>query len=104
MIRNAPKGAAVYGVDLGKSLFHVACLDGRGAVAAREVSARYAARLLRTRRAHHCRHGGVPGSQWLARKLQAIGHQVRIVPAQFVKPYVKSRKNDTLDAEASRKL
>lgn len=27
-----------------------------------------------------------PGSQWLARKLQAMGHQVRIVPAQFVKP------------------
>jgi transposase len=31
-----------------------------------------------------------PGSQWMARKLQALGHQVRIVPAQLVKPYVKS--------------
>ena len=41
-----------------------------------------------------------PGSQWLARKLQAMGHRVRIVPAQFVKPYVKSQKNDTIDAEA----
>lgn len=41
-----------------------------------------------------------PGSQWLARKLQAMGHEVRIVPAQFVKPYVKSNKNDTIDAEA----
>ncbi len=41
-----------------------------------------------------------PGSQWLARKLQAMGYQVRIVPAQFVKPYVKSQKNDTIDAEA----
>jgi transposase len=41
-----------------------------------------------------------PGSQWLARKLQAIGHEVRIIPAQFVKPYLKSNKNDTLDAEA----
>ncbi len=29
-----------------------------------------------------------------------MGHRVRIVPAQFVKPYVKSQKNDTLDAEA----
>lgn len=41
-----------------------------------------------------------PGSQWLARKLQALGHTVRIVPAQFVKPYVKSNKNDLIDAEA----
>ncbi len=41
-----------------------------------------------------------PGSQWLARKLQTMGHTVRIVPAKFVKPYVKSNKNDLIDAEA----
>jgi transposase len=41
-----------------------------------------------------------PGSQWFARKLQAIGHTVRIIPAQFVKPYVKSNKSDTIDAAA----
>jgi transposase len=40
------------------------------------------------------------GSQWLARKLQAMGHRVRIVPAQFVKTYVKSQKNDPIDAKA----
>jgi len=33
-------------------------------------------------------------------KLQAMGHQVRIVPAQFVRPYVKSHKNDTIEAVA----
>lgn len=36
------------------------------------------------------------GSQWLARKLQAMGQRVRIIPAQFV----RSQKNHTLDAEA----
>ena len=41
-----------------------------------------------------------PGSQWLARKLGALGHQIRIIPAQFVRPFVKSNKNDTIDAEA----
>jgi transposase len=41
-----------------------------------------------------------PGSQWLARRLQALGHTVKIMPAQFVKPYVKSNKNDAVDAEA----
>ncbi|MGY3146173.1 transposase [Bradyrhizobium sp. USDA 3397] len=40
------------------------------------------------------------GSQWLARKIQALGHKVRLIPAQFVKPYVKSNKNDIIDAEA----
>ena len=41
-----------------------------------------------------------PGSQWLARKLQASGHTVKIIPAQFVKPYVKSNKKDMVDAAA----
>ncbi|MET4330989.1 transposase [Bradyrhizobium sp. i1.15.2] len=42
------------------------------------------------------------GSQWLARKIAAMGHTVRIIPAQFVKPYVKSNKNDIIDAAAIR--
>ena len=41
-----------------------------------------------------------PGSQWLARKLKTMGHTVRIIPAQFVRPYVKSNKSDTIDAAA----
>ena len=41
-----------------------------------------------------------PGSHWLSRKLEALGHTVRIIPAQFVKPYVKSNKNDLIDAAA----
>ncbi|MFP3710233.1 IS110 family transposase, partial [Paraburkholderia sp. SIMBA_009] len=41
-----------------------------------------------------------PGSNWLARKAIGFGHQVRIVPAQFVKPFVKSNKTDIVDAEA----
>jgi transposase len=43
------------------------------------------------------------GSQWLARKIKALGHTVRIVPAQFVKPYVKSNKNDLIDAACHRR-
>ena len=35
-----------------------------------------------------------------ARKLQALGHTVRLIAPQFVKPYVKSNKNDAADAEA----
>jgi transposase len=36
----------------------------------------------------------------LARALREQGHDVRLMPAQFVKPYVKTNKNDYLDAEA----
>jgi transposase len=39
-------------------------------------------------------------SHYWARELQARGYQVKLIAAQFVKPYVKSNKNDRLDAEA----
>lgn len=101
MHRNAPRAAAVYGVDLGKNLFHVVGLDERGAVVQR-VKFRRDTVLAFFARASPSLVGmeACPGSQWLARKLQAMGHTVRIVPAQFVKPFVKSQKNDTIDAEA----
>ena len=40
------------------------------------------------------------GAHHWARKLQALGHTVRLMAPQFVKPYVKSNKNDAADAEA----
>jgi transposase len=101
MTRNAPRAAAVYGVDLGKNVFHVVALDAGGGVVQR-AKFRRETLLAFFERADRVLVGmeACPGSQWLARKLQAIGHRVRIVPAQFVRPYVKSQKNDTIDAEA----
>lgn len=40
------------------------------------------------------------GAHYWARKLEAQGHTARIMPAQYVKPYVKTNKNDVADAEA----
>ncbi|WP_188923348.1 IS110 family transposase, partial [Shewanella saliphila] len=40
------------------------------------------------------------GSHWLARKCQALGHEVKLIPPQYVKPYVKTNKNDYIDADA----
>jgi transposase len=40
------------------------------------------------------------GSHFLARALREQGHDARLIPAQFVKPFLKSNKNDFLDAEA----
>ena len=40
------------------------------------------------------------GSHFLGRRLRDQGHDVRLMPAQYVKPYVKTNKNDYIDAEA----
>src|SRR5713101_9148384 len=46
------------------------------------------------------RDGGGAGGHYLGRRLLAQGHDVRLMPAQYVRPYVKSsHKNDILDAE-----
>jgi transposase len=101
MIRNRPRNAAVYGIDLGKNIFHVVGTDSAGNVVQR-VRFRRDTLLAFFERADRALVAmeACPGSQWLARKLQAMGHSVRIIPAQFVKPYVKSNKNDTIDAAA----
>jgi transposase len=41
-----------------------------------------------------------PSAHHWARHLQKLGHQVRLMPPQYVKPYVKRQKNDAADAEA----
>jgi transposase len=40
------------------------------------------------------------GTHFIARQLTALGHDVRLIPAQYVKPFLKGHKNDYRDAEA----
>jgi transposase len=100
-MRNHPRGAAVYGIDIGKVRFDVVAQDERGAIIQRAkfrrdtLLAHFAAAPKALVGMEAC-----PGAQWLARKLRELGHDVRILPAQFVKPYVKSNKSDVRDAEA----
>lgn len=101
MMRNKPRDCAVFGIDIGKNVFHVVGLDDAGSPV-QKVRFRRDTLLQFFAQATHTLVGmeACPGSQWLARKLKAMGHDVRIIPAQFVKPYVKSNKNDIIDAEA----
>ena len=73
MIRNKPRGAAVYGIDLGKNIFHVVGTDDAGNVVQR-VRFRRDTLLAFFERASQAIVGMevCPGSQWLARKLQAM--------------------------------
>lgn len=100
-IRNQPRDVAVFGFDIGKTVFHVVGLDA-GHAPIQKTTFRRATLLQFFERASPVLVGmeACPGSQWLARKLQAMGHTVRIVPAQFVNPFVKSNKNDIINSEA----
>ncbi|MFS2327838.1 IS110 family transposase [Brucella sp. H1_1004] len=100
-VRNKPREAAVFGVDIGKNVFHVVGLDPAGhpiqkATFRRDTVLQFFERATPTIVGMEA----CPGSQWLARKLQGFGHTVRIVAAKFVKPFVKSNKSDIIDAEA----
>ena len=101
-MRTKPKpNSAAYGIDIGKKVFHVVALDADGLPVQRVKFSRET--LLKFFEAAEAALIGMEacaGSQWLARKLTALGHNAKIIPAKFVKPYVKSNKSDTIDAEA----
>ena len=89
------------GIDLGKTSFHLVALNERGEVVVRKQFSR--GQLLRftaNRRVHLIGMEACGGAHFLGRALQEQGHQVRLIPAQYVKPYVKTNKSDYIDAEA----
>jgi transposase len=89
------------GLDLAKSVFQVHAVDGAGQVVVRKQLKRGQVQRFFAKlepavvgmeacgSAHH----------W-GRVLQALGHEVRLMPAAYVKPYVKRNKTDGRDAEA----
>ena len=89
------------GIDLGKTVFHLVGVNARGEVVVRKKCSR--TQLLRfTSNVPECLIGmeACAGSHFLGRALREQGHDVRLMPAQYVKPYVKTNKNDFIDAEA----
>ena len=92
---------AVIGIDIGKYSFHVVGHDQRGAIVLRQKWSRgqISARLANL---PPCLIGmeACVGAHHLSRKLQALGHQARLMPAKYVRPYSKGQKNDFRDAEA----
>jgi transposase len=95
------KVVAVVGIDIGKNSFHIVGLDQRGAIVLRQkwsrgqVEARFA-------NMPPCLVGmeACVGAHHLSRKLNSLGHDARLMPAKYVRPYSKGQKNDFKDAEA----
>src|SRR6201994_4510198 len=89
------------GIDLGKTVFHLVGLNPRGEVVVRKKCSRN--QILRFTANIHVELIGMEacgGAHFLGRALREQGHDVRLMPAQYVKPYVKTNKNDYIDAEA----
>src|SRR4051812_17782710 len=89
------------GIDLGKTIFHVVGLNARGEVVVRKKFSRLQLlRFMATRQVCLIGMEACGGSHFLGRALREQGHEVRLIPAQYVKPYVKTNKSDFIDAEA----
>jgi len=89
------------GIDLAKTVFQVHGVDAKGKAVLRKQLKRaqvleFFANLQR------CLIGmeACASAHYWARKLTALGHEVKLIAPQFVKPYVKTNKNDRNDAEA----
>jgi transposase len=89
------------GLDLAKSVFqvHAADQDGRPVV---RKKLRRGQVLLYFSGLSPCLIGleACGSAHHWARELRALGHEVRLIPPQYVKPFVKTSKNDASDAEA----
>jgi transposase len=93
--------AHVCGIDIGKTVFHLIGLSKEGQII---IKKRFTRKQLVTHIANMpaCLIGmeACPGAHFLARVLRAQGHEVKLMPAEYVRPFVKSNKNDYVDAEA----
>src|SRR5690606_4218288 len=89
------------GIDLAKSVFQVHGVDARGKTVLKKQLKRdqVASFFIKLEPCLIGMEACGSAHHW-GRQLQAMGHTVRLMAPQFVKPYVKSNKNDAADAEA----
>ncbi|NIP17670.1 MAG: IS110 family transposase [Xanthomonadales bacterium] len=95
------KDVSTIGLDLAKNVFQVHGVDGSGKTVIRRQLRRGQV-LPFFKRLPPCLVGmeACATSHYWAREITALGHEVRMMPARYVKPYVKRNKNDLADAEA----
>ena len=92
---------AVLGIDLGKNSCSLAGLDAAGAVVLRRRATREGVvRLMSSLPPCVVAMEACCGAHHIGRVLREQGHEVRLMPPEYVQPYVKAQKNDDRDAEA----
>ncbi len=89
------------GLDIAKSVFQVHGIDASGeGVMRRQLRRRQVLHFFRKLPACVIGIEACATAHHWGRELVALGHEVRLMPARYVKPYVKRGKNDAADAEA----
>ena len=102
--QKTPETITTIGIDLGKNTFHLIGLDKRGAIALQR-------KVSRSQLEHHlcnvprCLIGmeACSGSHHIGRQLTALGHDVRLIPAQYVKSFLKGHRTTTAMLKRLRK-
>jgi transposase len=91
---------SVLGIDIAKRVFHVVGMNERGQIVLRKRLSRHALMpFIATLPPVRIGMEACGGAHYWARRFREQGHEVKLMAPQFVKPYVKSNKNDTRDAE-----
>jgi transposase len=89
------------GIDLGKHSFHVHGQDRQGkALLRKKFGRKQLIEFFATFHACTVVMEACAGAHHMARQLAGYGHDVKLISPQFVRPFVKSNKNDFVDAEA----
>jgi len=99
--RKDASAPTVIGIDIGKEVFHLVGFDANGKIVLRRKIKRLALADTFGKLAA-CIVGmeACLSAHFVSRALRALGHSPRIIPAKYVKPFLKGQKNDYNDAEA----
>ncbi len=90
------------GIDIAKTVFHLVDVDEKGSVVVKKKFSRpqllvYTANL----KAEVIGMEACSGAHFLTRALMIQGHNVKLMPAEYVRPYVKSNKNDFIECRGN---
>ena len=95
------EGIYIIGIDLAKQSFQLHGARGDGSVAFRKKLTRgKVLGFLTSQPRCVVAMEACAGAHYWGREIGKLGHEVKLVPPVYVKPYVKRHKNDAADAEA----
>jgi transposase len=92
---------SIIGLDIAKHAFHAHGVDDRGrAIFSKRLSRQRVLDFFALQPSCTVALEACGGAHHWARQLTQLGHEVRLIPPAYVKPFVKRQKNDAIDAEA----
>jgi len=93
--------ATTYGLDVAKQVFQMYWVDAQtGEIANRRFGRDDLIAFLAQRPAGRVALEACGSAHWRARKIRALGHEVVLLHAQFIRPFVQTNKTDAADARA----